>query len=122
MAAHGAAAALDARPAGPLARGALLSVPLAALRAGPRVGAAAPCAARFRRPSVGARRPRLGPPAGEGDHRLAPSRARRRASPRRATAPRGRLGQKKRARRPVSWISGQAAYLSFGLLLEPALA
>ena len=55
----------------PFARRALVPVALAAVRARPRLGAAAPRAARVQGAPLAARRARLRPPAGQGDHRPA---------------------------------------------------
>ena len=69
----GAAAALAERAPRPLGRRALVPVALAAVRARPRLGAAAPCAARPQGAPLAARVTRLRPPAGQGDHRDAES-------------------------------------------------
>src|SRR5262249_40576011 len=70
MAAAQPAAALAERPARPLAARAHFPRALAALRPRPRLGAAAPRAARLRRVSFPARGAGVGSPAGQGNHRV----------------------------------------------------
>src|SRR3954469_22267265 len=81
MAAAQPAAALAERPARPFAARANVSGTLAAFRARPGLGPAAPCAARLRGPPLAPGRAGIRPSPGEGDHRFAGAAASARRGP-----------------------------------------